>query len=57
MIGRLYRWLFDNHRHDWETIEHASIKRTRDGALIGTTYTLRCKTCGDITGRHVGLWG
>lgn len=53
MIGRLYRWLFDAHRHEWETIWSGGIEK--DGRWIGHSYTLRCKKCGDITFRKVGL--
>lgn len=60
MIGRVWRWLFDAHRHEWETIETEKYTRFKDwgGQKIPygrvTLYTLRCKTCGLVTGRTVG---
>lgn len=60
MIGRFYRWLFDTHRHEWETIKEkpyqifearfSLVRPTENGSI----YVLRCKTCGDIKSRKVG---
>lgn len=55
MIGRLYRWLFDTHRHEWETINVDELVRRKDKSKIGDFYTLRCKTCGEVRGRKVWL--
>lgn len=52
MIGRLYNWLFDRHRHEWETIESGEIYGMASGKLKGKQYVLRCKTCGDIQSRN-----
>jgi hypothetical protein len=61
MIGRAYRWLFDAHRHDWEILKDEPFYRwaTFEGKKVktgeGTLYTLRCKSCGDITARRSGV--
>lgn len=63
MIGRLYRWLFDAHRHGWETIKSEPYTRFQywKGEKIdtgaGTLHTLRCKTCGAIKGVSIGVGG
>lgn len=64
MIGRIYRWLFDTHRHEWETIQEKTATLFRYHRINGvqqriavgtiTVYTLRCKTCGDVSERRIG---
>lgn len=55
MIGKMYRWLFDAHHHEWETIKTQPFHRfvtdrlgKRRNVGEGTLYTLKCKACGDI---------
>jgi len=55
MIGKVYRWLFDAHRHEWETISSADIQ-SKDGRHIGVGITLRCKKCGIYQMQKLGLW-
>jgi len=63
MIGRIYNWLFDTHRHDWETIKeqpfthfkYSLVTNERYDCGGGTLYTLRCKICGQISSKQIGL--
>jgi len=44
------------HRHQWETINVCEISNLRH-PLVGHLYTLRCKECGDIKRKRIGLNG
>lgn len=63
MIGRVWRWLFDAHRHEWETVSEERYTRFRhwQGKEIptgnGTLHTQRCKTCGIVRGIEIGVRG
>lgn len=54
MIGRMWQWLTDRHRHEWETIEVGEAVRVKDETVVGKVYTLRCKVCGDVESRKIG---
>lgn len=61
MIGRWWLWLTDAHRHEWETIDTQKIVKRNDSLamtpkIVGFTYTLRCKSCGDITFRRMTIY-
>lgn len=62
MIGRFWHWLTDAHHHEWETAKEnpyihwkTNLGGEKYKAGEGILYTLRCKTCGDITSRKVGI--
>lgn len=59
MIGRVYQWLFDTHKHEWEIYKEQRYEKTDryDNAVVaaGTLYTLRCKDCGMITSKKMSL--
>lgn len=58
MICRIWDWLTQRGcPHEWETIETSRITHKSDGVEVGTIFGLRCKKCGDITQRYVGLRG
>lgn len=51
MIGWLWRMIvgrFDHCRHEWETMDKASISTTDEATkrIIGFHVNLRCKKCG-----------
>lgn len=45
------------HKHEWEILEKASIVRRVDGTEIGTSLILKCKICGEISGKNHYIWG
>jgi len=62
MVGRFWRWLTDAHRHDWEILREQDYihwvrydggEKLKNGE--GTLYTMRCKTCGEVTTRKAGI--
>lgn len=55
MIGWLYRMIvgrFVSCRHSWETIRETEMMKEGYDLPVKTRWTLRCKSCGDITYRN-----
>lgn len=53
MIGRVWRWLVDAHRHERETVREIDLYSRFNNDHVGKRYVLKCKTCGDIVSRDV----
>lgn len=42
--------------HEWDILEKTHMVKTDTKAVIGTTFTLRCKKCGDIKFRQNNIY-
>lgn len=60
-MKKLIEFLFSGCWHEWETIKEVKYTTTtkyvdgRSREDVYTVYTLRCKKCGEITSKQIGV--